>query len=143
MGLLSKITGKKDQENKVSKDENVLDMVKETPGGAKGALQEEVKLKEDTGSAYRVLKSPHVSEKSSIFAQTGRYVFKVNDRSNKIEIRKAVEKAYDVHVVSVNIVNSKGKSRRMGRRVGRTSDWKKAIVTLKHGEKIQGLIESV
>lgn len=141
MGLLSKFTGKKAHEKKTSKDESVLEMVKEplvaTPEG-----KAEV-LKDDTGSAYRILKSAHVSEKTSIFAQTGRYVFKVNDNSNKIEIRKAVEKAYDVHVVSVNIVNSKGKSRRMGRRIGRTSDWKKAIVTLKPGEKIQGLVESV
>ena len=148
MGLLDKIRRKKsafakataDRESKKpASEQNVLDLVKEPVNEAK----QEVKIKEDAGSAYRVLKSAHLSEKTTALAHDGRYVFKVNNQANKIEIAKAVEKAYDVHVVSVNIVTSKGKIRRMGRRFGRTSDWKKAIVTLKTGERIQGLVEGI
>lgn len=138
MGFLDKIKGKKKQA-KTSKEENVLDMVKETEQSDK--TRTERKLKEDTGAAYQILKSAHLSEKSNALSQNFRYVFKVSKQTNKIEVRKAVEKTYDVHVVAVNIINTKGKSRRMGRQTGQTSDWKKAIVTLKPGEKIAGLVE--
>ena len=143
MGLLEKFTTKKDQK-KVSEKakENVLDMVKESPSAAKSDKQE-VKLKEDTGTAHRILISYHLSEKSNLFSTQSRYVFKVSNNANKIEVRKAVEKVYDVHVVRVNIINTKGKTRRQGRVTGTTSDWKKAIVTLKDGEKISGLAEGV
>ena len=143
MSILSKITGKdagKKASSKKIKDENVLDMVKDEP---KQSEQAEVKLKENTGSAHRILSQYHLSEKSNIQASTGRYVFKVKKNANKIDIKKAVEAVYDVHVVDVNIVNTPGKSRRYGRTVGRTSDWKKAYVTLKSGEKIPGLAEGV
>jgi large subunit ribosomal protein L23 len=143
MGLLDKITGRKAEPKKASpkpkaKDENVLDMVKDEPKKA-----QPVQLKEDTGTAHRILVSHHLSEKTNILSADGRYVFKVSGDANKIEVKKAVEKVYDVHVVSVNIVNTQGKVRRYGRSYGKTSDWKKAIVTLKKGEKIQGLAEGV
>lgn len=102
-----------------------------------------VKLKEDTKRAHRVLDSYHLSEKSTMLANQGRYVFKVPTKTNKIEVRKAVQAVYGVNVVGVNMVSVKGKQRRMGRKLGRTSDWKKAIVTLKSGEKISGLSEGV
>ncbi|OGE74469.1 MAG: 50S ribosomal protein L23 [Candidatus Doudnabacteria bacterium RIFCSPLOWO2_02_FULL_42_9] len=78
-----------------------------------------------------------------MFSTTGRYVFRVDRNANKIEVKKAIEKVYDVHVVKVNIANVQGKSRRQGRVMGRTQDWKKAIVTLKQGEKISGLAEGI
>src|SRR3989338_1009026 len=143
MGLRDLIKSRKDHKHDHhdhKHGDNVLDMVKE-PAAANATAGKPVVLKDDTGSAYRILESAHLSEKTTAYAQHGRYVFKVSDKANKIEVRKAVEKAYDVHVTSVNIVNTKGKKRRMGRRVGRTSDWKKAIVTLKSCEKIQGLVE--
>jgi large subunit ribosomal protein L23 len=139
MGLFDKFTKKtygRKQEKDESKD-NVLDMVKDD------TKAKPVVLKEDTGRALFVLKNYHLSEKSNILSTKGVYVFKVNTTANKIEIKKAVEKVYDVHVVRINIVNNRGKSRRMGRTVGRTSDWKKAIVTLKKGETIGGLAEGV
>jgi large subunit ribosomal protein L23 len=146
MGLLDKITGKaaKSEAKKTAKkatkmDANVLDMVKED----NKAESKKVALKEDTGRAHRVLKQYHLSEKTNILSSIGRYVFVVDRTSNKIEIKKAVESVYDVHVTGVNIVNTKGKRRNYGRTSGRTSDWKKAIVTLKPGEKISGLAEGV
>jgi large subunit ribosomal protein L23 len=130
---------KKDQkEQKTSKknEENVLDMVAEP-------TDKPTVLKENTGLAHRVLKHHHLSEKTNLFSSTGRYVFKVAKNANKIEVKKAVEKVYDVHVTKVNMVNVAGKSRRQGRTMGRTQDWKKAIVTLKSGERIAGLAEGV
>lgn len=149
MGLLDKITGKPDKEAKKKpskkKEENVLDMIKEEASAAKTdkAEKKEVKLKTDTGRAHRVLRQYHLSEKTNWFASNGRYVFVVEATTNKIEVKKAVETVYDVHVVSVNMVSVKGKKRRYGRSTGRTSDWKKAIVTLKAGEKISGLAEGI
>lgn len=136
------IPGNEDQNKKVKKakkEENVLDLVKEEKSEAK----QPAKLKEDTGVAHRILRQYHLSEKTNALSTAGRYVFKVARNANKIEVKKAVEKVYDVHVTDVNIVNTKGKNRRYGRKIGRTSDWKKAVVTLKAGEKISGLTEGV
>ncbi|MBI4049615.1 MAG: 50S ribosomal protein L23 [Candidatus Doudnabacteria bacterium] len=117
-------------------------MVKE-PAPAATADKQPAIVKEDTGQAYQVLRSAHLSEKTNALSASQRYVFKVNPKANKIDVKKAVEKAYDVHVSAVNVVNVKGKVRRMGRKSGLRSDWKKAIITLKAGEKISGLTEGV
>jgi large subunit ribosomal protein L23 len=67
----------------------------------------------------------------------GKYTFRVADGANKIEIRKAVEEIFNVNVKSVNTVSVRGKKRRRGRYLGTTSEWKKAVVTLKEGQKIE------
>src|SRR3989338_6511669 len=136
MGILNRLKGKGKSE-KDHKQDNVLDMVKESPKQDKV----ERKLKENTGRAHRILMSGHLSEKANMFSALNRYVFKVNRAANKIEIKKAVEGTYDVRVIKVNVINSAGKNRRIGRILGKTSDWKKAIVTLKPGDKISGLVE--
>lgn len=64
------------------------------------------------------------------------FVFRVSRDATKVEIKRAVEKMFEVHVSSVNTMNLMGKDRRVGRSVGRRSDWKKAIVTLAEGETI-------
>lgn len=135
MALFGKKTKKADQ------DENVLDLVKEP--AKEQAESKPVVLKEDTGRAHRILQHHHLSEKTNAFSQTGRYVFKVAKTANKIEVKKAVESVYDVHVIKVNMISTPGKVRRQGRTFGRTSDWKKAVVTLKEGERISGLAEGV
>jgi large subunit ribosomal protein L23 len=146
MGLLDKITGSKPETEKkpakkaaAKKDANVLDMVKEE----KKTDAKPAALKENTGRAHRVLQQYHLSEKTNMHSAQGRYVFVVDKNANKIEIKKAVESVYDVHVTGVNTVNTKGKHRTYGKTAGRTSNWKKAIVTLKAGEKISGLAEGV
>ncbi len=137
MGILDKITGKKEVAKKASKkEESVLELVKEDSN-------KPTVLKENTGMAHRLLKNHHLSEKTNQLSGTGRYVFRVSTKANKIEVKKAIEKVYDVHVVKVNMVNVLGKKRRQGRTFGRTQDWKKAIVTLKAGEQISGLAEGV
>ena len=130
---------KKAKPKKASKEESVLEMVQEPAT----ASDTPVVLKENTGMAHRILKNHHLSEKTNLFTTTGRYVFKVHNSANKIEVKKAIEKVYDVHVVKVNMVNVRGKVRRYGKSVGTTSDWKKAIVTLKSGERIAGLAEGI
>lgn len=88
-------------------------------------------------SPYDVLIKPVVSEKSLSLMEENKYTFYVNKDANKIEIKNAVEKLFNVHVVKVRTMIVKGKLKRQGRFVGRTPDRKKAIVTLKPGEKIE------
>jgi large subunit ribosomal protein L23 len=97
---------------------------------------------------HDVLISPLITEKMTNIsaANETKYGFLVNPKANKIEIAKAIEKKFDVHVESVRTINRQGKKktqfRKSGRFVGRTSRYKKAIVTLKEGEKIE-LFEQV
>lgn len=91
----------------------------------------------DTGLAYRNLIEPMVSEKASILAAQGKYVFKVSRDANKIEIKKAVEKVFNVRVQDVNVLNVRGKEVRFGRVSGTTKSWRKAVVTLVPGQKIE------
>lgn len=123
----------KEKEQKSEKD-NLLDMVPVDSESQDKKVP--AKLKDDTGDAYRILIMPVTTEKSYLGAQTGKFVFKVSKKANKISVKKAIEKVYDVHVRKINVANFKGKSRNFGRVHGRTSDWKKAIVTLKRGETI-------
>jgi large subunit ribosomal protein L23 len=89
---------------------------------------------------YKIIERPVVSEKSVDLQSQGKYTFRVSKDANKIEIREAIEAIYDVPVKSVNTLNVRGKPRRMGRgRPGRTASWKKAVVTLQPGARIEVL----
>lgn len=77
-----------------------------------------------------IIIKPVVTEKTNNALQEGKYTFKVNRKATKIDIKRAVEKLFDVKVVDVKTMNVKGKEKRVGRYVGKTSDWKKAIVTI-------------
>ena len=84
-----------------------------------------------------VLKKPVLTEKSLLLQQNeNKYTFDVDVTANKIEVKQAVEKMFDVKVESVNIMNVKPKTKRMGRYVGKTSKRRKAIVKLKEGYEI-------
>jgi len=91
---------------------------------------------------YEVLRRPVITEKNTILQEQNKYVFEVAETANKPQIKKAVEKAFDVKVVSVNIITVPGRTRRVGRRQVKTSPWKKAIITLEKGQKI-GFFEGV
>ena len=80
--------------------------------------------------AEDIILAPVVTEKSSSEIQEGKYTFKVNKKATKIDIKNAVEKLFEVKVLNVNTMTVKGKEKRVGRNVGKTSDWKKAIVTI-------------
>ena len=88
-------------------------------------------------SAHDVIISPVVTEKSSALMELNKYTFEVRRDVNKIQIRKAVEEAFKVKVLSVNTINVKSKPKRMGASVGRTRSWKKAIVSLPQGQRIE------
>jgi large subunit ribosomal protein L23 len=95
-----------------------------------------------------ILVRPLITEKMTNIsaAQVGKYGFLVSPKANKIEIKKAIEKKFDVHVLEVRTINHPGKVksqfRKSGRFEGRTARYKKAIITLKEGEKIE-LFEQV
>jgi large subunit ribosomal protein L23 len=86
---------------------------------------------------YAVLLRPLITEKGTLLAESGKYAFEVASQANKLQIKEAVERAFDVHVTKVNVMNVPGKMRRVGKSQGMTSDWKKAIVTLAEGERIE------
>jgi len=87
---------------------------------------------------YEIIERPLVTEKSIVGAERGKYTFRVSRDANKIEIAKAVEQIFKVKVDAVNTITVKGKKKRLGRYPeGKTPDWKKAIVTLKPGDKIE------
>ena len=91
---------------------------------------------------YQVLRRPLITEKDTALQVQGKYAFEVAREANKHQIKQAVEKAYKVKVAAVNVMTVPGKGRRMGRRVVITPSWKKTIVTLKPGDKIE-LFEGV
>ncbi len=85
---------------------------------------------------YAIIKNPHVTEKTMDGTSLSKYTFVVALDANKIEIRDAVSKIFNVKVEKVNTLRVRGKSRRRGRAVGRTANWKKAVVTLAAGSQI-------
>lgn len=89
-------------------------------------------------SPEEVIIAPIITEKSYRLAnEENKYTFRVHPDANKIEIKNAVEKLFNVKVVKVNTINVKPKRKRLGKFEGRTSSWKKAIVTLKEGDRIE------
>ena len=99
-------------------------------------------------TADQVVFGPVITERSYSLYQQGRYTFRVAKDATKPEIARALEDQYSSHgikVVAVNTVNVRGKVRRAGRRgiTGKTSDWKKAIVTLGPGQRLEGLFGGV
>lgn len=91
---------------------------------------------------HEILRRPLVTEKNATLQASGKYAFEVDRRANKMEIKDAVEAAFKVTVTGVNVLNMPGKSKRMGRGTIVTPNWKKAVVTLKPGDKID-LFENV
>ena len=88
-------------------------------------------------NAHEILIKPVITEKATIIAEQNKYVFRVSNDANKDLISKAIKEIYNVLPVRVNIVNVRGKEKSLRLRSGRTSAWKKAIVTLKEGDKIE------
>lgn len=86
---------------------------------------------------YDIVCSPVISEKGTRLTEAqNKYLFKVDNNANKIEIRRAVEQIYKVHVAKVNTMTVHGKMKRYRNTRGKAPDWKKAIVTLQEGESI-------
>jgi large subunit ribosomal protein L23 len=92
--------------------------------------------------AYGIIVRPLITEKAQIMTGLNKYAFEVDKRANKMQIKEAIEVAFNVSVREVNTCMMKGKRKRMGRRLTKMPDWKKAMVTLAPGEKIE-LFEGV
>jgi len=93
-------------------------------------------------AAHGIILRPIITEKAQMATQQNKYVFEVDKRANKLQIKDAVEVAFNVRVTDVNTVTMRGKVKRYGIRRTRMPDWKKAIVTLAAGDKIE-LFEGV
>ncbi len=90
--------------------------------------------------SYEVLRRPVITEKNTMLNAEGKYIFEVARDANKMDVKRAVEEIFNVEVAKVNVINVHGKMRRSpGRRrtMGLTRSWKKAIVTLKPGHRIE------
>lgn len=87
-------------------------------------------------TSYDIIEALVRTEKGTALEGLRKYVFHVSNRSNKVEVKKAVEEVYKVKVESVNMIMVPGKKKRVRRDFGHTTSWKKAIVTLKTGHSI-------
>jgi len=121
---------KKKKKEKVKKEIEKKELRAEAPKkeGKKKTLKQSI--------SWRILKFPFVTEKSTKLVKENQYTFLVWKGSNKTEIKKAVEQKYNVNVEKVRIINIPAKRRRVGRTIGWKKGFKKAIVTIKEGQKI-------
>ena len=91
---------------------------------------------------HEAIIQPMITEKSTVLQERGKYVFQVALKANKVDIKRAVETTFGVNVVDVNTTKIRGKGKRYGPRIKKMPDIKKAVVTLRRGERIQ-IIEGV
>ena len=145
MPLFNVFKKKKPEERKEKKEEKIVKPVekqkkvkveKPKAEAVLGVKPRKIKEKK-TGIAYRILKAPQITEKSTALAEKNQYVFKVYPKTNKIEIKTAIEDLYNVDVLSVRIIKVRPKRRRLGRISGWRAGYKKAVVKVKAGQKIE------
>ena len=136
MGILDRVrkTPKKDQE---AAEAPVKKTRKKAAAPAPAAEEKTaVAPARQAGRSAHVLLAPRVSEKAAVLSSRGVYVFNVPLSANKVEVRKAIESLYGVTVDSVRMVRGIGKQVARGRIQGQRNHWKKALVSLKKGQKI-------
>jgi len=146
MGLFNKKT-KEDTKDAVKKaDDKVKVAKKETAKSTEDkkkvnkksvSSENSRKANKKAGEAYRFLLRPIISEKATVGAADGKYIFEVSIDANKVAIKKAIEEVYGVIPTEINIMNKMGKNVRFGRKFGRTKKIKKAVVTLRKGDSIK------
>jgi len=115
----------------VAKNEVAQSEVKSIPAPKRDVQKNNVKF------SYEVVKQPHISEKATYLAENDQYTFEVLPNYNKHEIKNAVEGIYGVDVLSVNIIKIPAKKRRLGKTQGFRKAYKKAVVKIKEGQKIE------
>ena len=128
---------KKKPEKKTERKLEKAAKIREKKPEPKRADFKTTKPKRKKSSAFAVLNFPHITEKATKLAEQNKYVFKVFPKSNKIEIKKAIESLYDVDVVNVRIINVPRQQRKLGRQKGWKKGYKKAVVGIKKGQKIE------
>ena len=120
---------------------SILDKLKKKTIPKAIKKSEPVKSEKKSIQIYDIIKEPHITEKAGILADQNKYVFKVYPRANKVEVKKAIEALYGLKAEKVHMTHSAPKKRRLGKhqgwRGGLKKGFKKAIVTLKKGDKIE------
>lgn len=111
--------------------------IKEVPKRPAEVKLQRTQRKVKLGEGYRILKVPHVTEKATELIEENKYVFKVWPRANKVAVKEVIENIYGVDVIGVKIINIPKKQRRLGRQKGWRKGYKKAIVKIKKGQKIE------
>lgn len=84
-----------------------------------------------------ILIKPLITEKNTMLGVQHKYTFKIDTRANKTQVKEAVETIFNVNVTAVNVISVPPKTRRVGKTTGKTSPWKKAIVTLREGQRLE------
>lgn len=87
-------------------------------------------------NAHQIIRRPLITEKNTNLMQFNKYSFEVDRNASKPQIKRAIEEIFNVRVTAVHTMNVRGKLRRRGRDFGYTADWKKAIITLAEGDRI-------
>lgn len=127
MGILDKVTKRDDSKKKPAK--------KQAP---KKESKKKTEVKADIhSSAYKVLMSPHITEKAAQAEANGKYIFKVAVDASKEDVKKAIRKVYGVSPKNIRVINVLGKKSRSGHKNRKPVTFKKAIVTLNSGDSIQ------
>lgn len=134
MGIMDRIRGKKTAATTTRK--RPVRRVAEKVSLDAPVIGATTEASKDDGQSCRWLLRPHISEKAAMRTESGVYVFDVPVQAEKISVRRAVEALYRVNVICVRMIRGKGKVMRRGRRQGVRRAWKKAVVTIKKGQKI-------
>ena len=137
MALLDVFKKKKKKEKKVKKPPTPKVKSEKEVTKIEKAPSISVKKRGISSLAYRILKAPHITEKATDLAGKNQHVFKVWKKTNKVEIKKAIEDLYKVKVIDVKIIKVPAKKRRFGKISGWKKGYKKAIVKIKEGQKIE------
>jgi len=138
--ILKKEVKKPKVKTKVSHDaEPIVEVEKKTDKSEKKLKPAKPRKTVKSKVAWRVLERPHITEKATALTKNNEYVFRVSSRSNKIEVKRAVEDVYGVQVEKVRVINIPAKKRRLGKTQGWRKGYKKAIVKVKKGQEIQVL----
>jgi len=112
---------------------------KEKAEKASPVTRRRIRKKKKFPESYKILKTPHVTEKATDLIKENKYTFRVLSEANKVEIKRTIEDIYNVDVVSVKIINVHPKQRRLGRTLGQRKGYKKAIIRIREGQKIEVL----
>lgn len=131
MGILSKWTKKQEKEQLAATESS--EQQEQMPAVSQKVEQNDVAVV--AGKRHAIIR-PIVSEKSLLHEGRGQYTFQVAGNATKIEVKQAVEELYGVRPAKVRMMNMPGKEVRFGRRIGRRSEWKKAVVMLPAGKSI-------
>ncbi|MDX9893129.1 MAG: 50S ribosomal protein L23 [Patescibacteria group bacterium] len=145
MGILDKFKSKKQEDQEKQQVQAKASKIQEPKSEVKPEVKVQPKkaetkageIKGASRQAFRVLVKPLITEKATELGVANKYVFSVDPKMNKVEVKKAIRSIYKVDPIQVNIMNFSGKRVRYGRVYGSTKAWKKAVVTLKPGDKIE------